>query len=289
VKTPVNFAVPRGACDCHVHVFADADKFPFAPDRVYTPPEASVEDLRALQAALGFERLVIVTPSVYGLDNSCTLDAIRQLGNRARGVAVIDASTPGKVLDELAAGGFTGARLNLETVGQADPSAVKRLIAGVADAVRQRKWHLQFNTRMSVIDALKDDLAGLGVPIVFDHFGRAQSALGTGQPGFAAMLDLVRAGDAYVKISAAYRSSHKAPDFADVAPIAQAIVAANPDRVVWGTNWPHPGRGTSPTAIAPPYPADDGRMLNLLAQWLPDPAIRQKILVDNPARLYGFD
>jgi predicted TIM-barrel fold metal-dependent hydrolase len=289
VKTPVNFAVPRGACDCHVHVFADADKFPFAPDRVYTPPEASVEDLRALQAALGFERLVIVTPSVYGLDNSCTLDAIRQLGNRARGVAVIDASTPGKVLDELAAGGFTGARLNLETVGQADPSAVKRLIAGVADAVRQRKWHLQFNTRMSVIDALKDDLAGLGIPIVFDHFGRAQSALGTGQPGFAAMLDLVRAGDAYVKISAAYRSSHKAPDFADVAPIAQAIVAANPDRVVWGTNWPHPGRGTSPTAIAPPYPADDGRMLNLLAQWLPDPAIRQKILVDNPARLYGFD
>jgi predicted TIM-barrel fold metal-dependent hydrolase len=289
VKTPVDVAVPRGACDCHVHVFADSNKFPFAADRVYTPPQASVDDLRALQAALGFERVVIVTPSVYGRDNSCTLDAIRQLGNRARGVAVIDRSTPAKVLDELAAGGFTGARLNLETVGQADPDPIKRLIDGVADAVRQRNWHLQFNTRMSVIGALKDDLASVGVPIVFDHFGRAQAALGTGQPGFGAMLDLVRAGHAYVKISAAYRSSHKAPDFPDVMPIAQAIVAANPDRVVWGTNWPHPGRGTSPTAIAPPYPADDGLMLNLLARWVPDAAVRKKILVDNPARLYGFE
>ena len=289
VKTPVDFEVPRGACDCHVHVFGDPKTFPFAPERVYTPPEASVDDLRALQAALGFERVVIVTPSVYGLDNSCTADGIRQLGERARGVAVIDQTTPADVLDELAAAGFKGARLNLETVGQADPDAIKRLIDSVADAVRRRNWHLQFNTRMSVIAAVKDKLAGLGIPIVFDHFGRAQAALGTGQPGFEAMLELVNAGHAYVKISAAYRSSQKAPDFADVTPIAQAIVAANPDRVVWGTNWPHPGRGTSPTAIAPPYPADDGLMLNLLARWVPDPAIRKKILVDNPARLYGFE
>jgi predicted TIM-barrel fold metal-dependent hydrolase len=289
VKTAVDYEVPRGACDCHVHVFGDASKFPFAADRVYTPPTASVEDLRALQAALHLQRVVIVTPSVYGLDNACTLDAIRQLGSRARGVAVIDASTPAAALDEMAAGGFKGARLNLETVGQADPGAIKRLIDGVADAVRSRQWHLQFNTRMSVIDALKDHLAAVGVPVVFDHFGRAQAALGTSQPGFAAMLDLVKAGHAYVKISAAYRSSQKAPDFPDVAPIARAIVAANPDRVVWGSNWPHPGRGTSPTAIAPPHPADDGLMLNLLARWVPDPAIRKKILVDNPARLYGFE
>jgi len=288
VKTPVDFDVPRGACDCHVHVFGDPNEFPFAPDRVYTPPAASVDDLRALQAALGFERVVIVTPSVYGLDNSCTRDAILKLGERARGVAVIDQSTPVGVLDELAASGFRGARLNLETVGQADPDAIKRLIAGVAEKVRARRWHLQFNTRMSVVAALKDELAALGIPIVFDHFGRAQARLGTAQPGFAAMLELVHAGHAYVKISAAYRSSQKAPGFPDVAPIAQAIVAANPDRVVWGTNWPHPGRGTSPSAIAPPYPADDGLMLNLLARWLPDAAIRKKILVDNPARLYGF-
>jgi predicted TIM-barrel fold metal-dependent hydrolase len=288
VKTPVDYEVPRGACDCHVHVFGDAKQFPFAAGRVYTPPEASIADLLALQAALHLDRVVIVTPSVYGLDNSCTLDAIRRLGARARGVAVIDASTSAATLDELAAGGFKGARLNLETVGQADPGAIKELIAGVADAVRKRQWHLQFNTRMAVIAALKDDLAALGITLVFDHFGRAQAALGTGQPGFGAMLDLVRAGHAYVKISAPYRSSKQPPDFSDVAPIAQAIVAANPDRVVWGSNWPHPGRGTSPTAIAPPHPADDGLMLNLLARWVPDPAVRKKILVDNPARLYGF-
>jgi len=288
VKTPVGFAVPPGACDCHVHVFSDPRKFPFAPERVYTPPQASVDHLSALQTALGFERVVIVTPSVYGLDNACTLDGIRQLGDRARGVAVIDRSTPAGVLDELASGGFKGARLNLETVGQANPDAIRRLISSVADAVRQRNWHLQFNTRMSVIEAIKDDLAGLGIPIVFDHFGRAQAALGSSQPGFGALLELVKAGQAYVKISAAYRSSQKTPDFPDVTPIAQAIVAANPDRVVWGTNWPHPGRGTSATAIAPPYPADDGLMLNLLARWVPDAAIRKKILVDNPARLYGF-
>jgi predicted TIM-barrel fold metal-dependent hydrolase len=289
VKTPVDYEVPRGACDCHVHVFGDPKQFPFAAHRVYTPPEASIADLLALQAALHLDRVVIVTPSVYGLDNSCTLDAVRRLDGRARGVAVIDASTPAATLDELAANGFKGARLNLETVGQADPGAIKELIASVAAAVRQRQWHLQFNTRMAVIAALKDDLAALGITLVFDHFGRAQAALGTGQPGFGAMLDLVKAGHAYVKISAPYRSSQKPPDFPDVTPIAQAIVAANPDRVVWGSNWPHPGRGTSPTAIAPPYPADDGLMLNLLPRWVPDPAIRKKILVDNPARLYGFD
>jgi predicted TIM-barrel fold metal-dependent hydrolase len=289
VKTPVDYQVPRGASDCHVHVFGDPKRFPFAAHRVYTPPEASIADLLALQAALHLDRVVIVTPSVYGLDNSCTLDAIRRLGGRARGVAVIDASTSAATLDEMAANGFKGARLNLETVGQADPGAIKELIASVAAAVRQRQWHLQFNTRMAVIAALKDGLAALGVTVVFDHFGRAQAAQGTGQPGFGAMLDLLRAGHAYVKISAPYRSSQKPPDFPDVTPIARAIVAANPDRVVWGSNWPHPGRGTSPTAIAPPYPADDGLMLNLLARWVPDPAVRKKILVDNPARLYGFD
>src|SRR5262249_58362935 len=154
-------------------------------------PAAAVDDLRALQTSLGFGRVVIVTPSVYGLDNSCTADGIHQLGDRARGVAVIDQTTPANVLDELAAAGFRGARLNLETVGQADPDAIKRLIDSVADAVRKRNWHLQFNTRMSVVEAIEEKLAGLGVPIVFDHFGRAQSALGTAQPGFAAMLDLV--------------------------------------------------------------------------------------------------
>jgi predicted TIM-barrel fold metal-dependent hydrolase len=288
VKTAVDFDIPRGACDCHVHIF-DPAGFAYASNRVYTPPEASIADLRALQAALHFDRVVIVTPSVYGTDNSCTLDAIRQLGTGARGIAVIDSSTTAAALAQMAATGVRGVRLNLETVGEFDPGAAKRLLAAAAEQIRGRNWHIQLNTRLSVIAALSDDLAALAFPVVFDHFGGAKAALGTRQPGFDAMLGLVKSGRAYVKISAPYRASGKAPDFPDAAPLAQALVAGNPDRIIWGSNWPHPGRGATPTAIAPPYPNDDGAVLNRLPSWVPDAAIRKKILVGNPAALYGFE
>ena len=289
VKTAVGFDVPRGACDCHVHVFGDARQFPFAAERSYTPPEASVQDLRDLQAALRFDRVVIVQPSVYGTDNSCTLDGIRQLGARARGVAVIGPSTSASAIDEMAANGIRGVRLNLETAGQFDPASAKRLLVSVAEQTRRHNWHIQFYTRLSVIAALKDDIAALPFPVVFDHFGGAKAALGTAQPGFDAMLDLVKSGRACVKISGACRASEKSPDFLDATPLARAIVAANPDRVLWGTDWPHPGRGRTATDIAPPHVVDDGLLLNQLAAWVPDAPTRKKILVDNPARLYGFE
>jgi predicted TIM-barrel fold metal-dependent hydrolase len=288
VKTPVNFDVPRGACDCHVHIF-DPVHFPYFSGRLYSPPEALIDDLRALQSALHFDRVVIVTPSVYGVDNSCTVNAVRQLGTRARGVAVIDKSISAAALDEMAAAGVRGVRLNLETAGESDPAAAKRILAATAEQLAGRNWHIQFNTRLSVITALKSDIMALPMPVIFDHFGGAKAAPGPSQPGFADLLDLVKSGHAYVKISAAYRTSDKTPDFPDTAPLAQALVAANPDRVVWGSNWPHPGRGPSPTALAPPYPNDDGRVLNLLPTWVADAAVRKKILVDNPARLYGFE
>jgi predicted TIM-barrel fold metal-dependent hydrolase len=287
VKTPVGFDVPRGACDCHVHVF-DPAHFPYFGERVYTPPEATVADLRDLQTGLRFDRVVIVQPSVYGTDNSCTLDGVRQLGGRARAVAVIDSTTPQAALDAMAAAGVRGVRLNVQTAGENDPVVVRRLLNATAEQLRGRNWHIQFNTNLAVIAALQSDLAALPFPVVFDHFGRAKATAGVQQPGFDALLALLKAGRAYVKISAAYRISEQKPDYADATPIAQAIVAANPDRVVWGSNWPHPGRGTSRTAIAPPYPSDDGMLLNQLPKWVPDPAIRRKILVDNPARLYGF-
>jgi len=288
VRTPVDFDVPRGSCDCHVHIF-DPAGFPYAAERVYTPPPASIQDLRDLQAALRFERVVIVTPSVYGTDNSCTLDAIKKLGARARGVAVIGPSTTAAALDEMAAGGVHGVRLNVETAGESDPAAVKRQLDAVAEQLRGRNWHIQLNTNLGVIAALADHIATLPFPIVLDHFARAKAARGPSQPGFDAMLGLVKSGKAYVKISAAYRTSDRSPDFPDAGPLAQAIVAANPDRVVWGSNWPHPGRGRTATDIAPPYPNDDGLLLNQLPKWVPDAAIRRKILVDNPARLYGFE
>jgi predicted TIM-barrel fold metal-dependent hydrolase len=288
VKTPVNFDVPRDACDCHVHIF-DPAHFPYFSGRLYSPPEALIDDLRGLQSALHFDRVVIVTPSVYGVDNSCTLTAVHELGARARGVAVIDSSFSAAALDQMAAAGVRGVRLNLETAGESDPAAAKRILADTAKQLAGRNWHIQINTRLSVVSGLKSDIMALPMPVIFDHFGGAKAAPGPGQAGFGDLVDLVKSGHAYVKISAAYRTSDKTPDFPDTAPLAQALVAANPDRVVWGSNWPHPGRGPTPTALAPPYPNDDGRVLNLLPTWVPDAAARKKILVDNPARLYGFD
>jgi len=288
VRTAVAFDVPGGACDCHVHVF-DPARFPYAAERVYTPPEASIADLRDLQAALRLERVVIVQPSVYGTDNSCTLDAIRALGPRARGVAVIGPATPAADLDAMAKSGIKGVRLNFETAGETDPAAIKHHLAAVSEQIHSRNWHVQLNTSLAVVAALKDELAALPFPVVLDHFARAKAALGPSQPGFAAMLELVRSGRVYVKISAAYRTSDKAPDFPDAISLAQALVAANPERIVWGSNWPHPGRGATRTDIAPPYPNDDGLLLNQLPKWVPEAAARKRILVDNPARLYGFD
>jgi predicted TIM-barrel fold metal-dependent hydrolase len=289
VKTPVDFEVPRGACDCHVHVF-DPARFAYDAHRVYTPPEATAADLLGLQSALRFDRVVIVQPSVYGTDMAATLDGMKKLGaQRARGVAVIDADTPKAALDAMHAAGVRGVRLNLETVGESDPQAVKRALATTAEQLRGRGWHIQFNTNLAMVAAIRDELAALPMPVVLDHFARAKASLGPSQAGFDALLALVKAGRAYVKISAAYRISDQKPDFPDAAAIAQAIVAANPDRVVWGSNWPHPGRGKTRTDTAPPYPSDDGMLLNQLPKWVPDAATRRKILVENPARLYGFE
>lgn len=292
VHTPVNFDVPPGACDCHVHVFPDPAQFPFWSGRVYTPPVATAEDLLALQKALHLDRVVIVTPSVYGTDNRATLDGIKQLGARARGVAVIGPETKPADLDALAAGGIRGVRVNLEQGGVSDPAAAGKLLDAAVAQISGRPWHLQIYARLSVVAGVQDRLASVPVPLVFDHFAGAQAALGVNQPGFGAVIDLVRAGKAYVKISGAYRASKEAPNYPDVAPLARALIGANADRIVWGTDWPHPDPakvpGRQPTDIAPPIPVDDGRVFNLLAEWAPDPAVRKKILVDNPARLYGF-
>lgn len=288
VRTRVDFEIPRGACDCHVHVF-DPAHFLYDSGRIYTPPEASIDDLRSLQTALHFDRAVIVAPSVYGTDNSCTIDAVRRLGERGRGVVVIDKSVTPAELDDMAAAGVCGVRVNLETTEDTDAASARRTLKTTVEQLYGRDWHIQFDTRLTVIAALKDQFAALPFPVVFSHFGRARAALGPHQPGFDDLLDLMKSGRAYVKISAPYRTSEKSPDFPDMAPLARRLVAANPDRVLWGSNWPHPGRGATPSSMAQPYPNDDGRVLNLLRTWVPDAAIRKKILVDNPARLYRFE
>jgi predicted TIM-barrel fold metal-dependent hydrolase len=290
-STPVNFDVPEGACDCHVHVFQDPNKFPMLPTRPYTPELVSVDELRSLHRALHIERVVVVQTTVYGTDNSNTLDAMKQLGSRARGVVVIDEKTPNSALDEMERAGVRGIRINLETAGQTDPAIARQRFQAAVERVKGRKLHIQIYARLSVIMGIKDQVESAPVPVVFDHFGGTQAALGVDQPGFRNLLDLVKSGKAYVKISAPYRSSTLAPDYPDVAPIAQALIAANPQRILWASDWPHPGTPESSrknTEITPFFQIDDGRILNLLPLWAPDAAIRKMILVENPAKLYGF-
>jgi predicted TIM-barrel fold metal-dependent hydrolase len=290
--TPVDFEVPAGACDCHTHIHGDPEKFPFFPGRAYTPGMALPEEMAALHKALHIQRVVIVTPSVYGTDNSATLYGMNARGSGARGVAVVDDKTPESELDAMALAGVRGIRLNLATAGISDPSLVRQRFQTAAERAKRRNWHVQVFTNLAIISAIKDLVAASPVPVVFDHFGGAKAELGPQQPGFPELAELVRSGKAYVKISGAYRASKLAPDYPDVVPLAKVLIAANPDRVVWGTDWPHPNGvtppGRKPTDVTPLLQIDDGRLLNQLAVWAPDPEIREKILVNNPTRLYAF-
>ena len=291
-KTPVNFDVPPGACDCHVHVFGDPKKYPFFAGRTYSPETASADELKALLSALRLERVVIVQPSVYGTDNSCTLDGLQALGGRARGVAVIDDKTTDAQLDAMGKAGIRGIRLNLATAGINDPSVARQRFENAVARARNRGWHIQFNTLPPVIEALSPQLLASPVPIVIDHFGGATASAGLTQPGFGALVNLVKSGKAYVKISGSADLVSTQADLADVTPFARALVEANPQRILWGTNWPHPGSnpvpGRKPTDLAPHVQTDDGKVLNLLPVWVPDAATRRLILSENPARLYGF-
>ena len=289
-ETAVNFDVPAGACDCHTHIHGDPETFPYFSGRVYTPETALPGEMAALHEALHMQRVVIVTPSVYGTDNSATLYGMKARGRDARGVAVIDEKTPESALDAMHAAGIRGIRLNLATSGVTDPSVGRKRFEAAVERAHKRKWHVQMYTNLAVISSIKDLVLAAPVPAVFDHFGGAQAALGTGQPGFADLVELVRSGKAYVKISGAYRASKSSPDYPDAAPLAKALISANADRIVWGTDWPHPNSssGNPATQVTPLFRIDDGRLLNQLAVWAPDAATRKKILVDNPARLYGF-
>jgi predicted TIM-barrel fold metal-dependent hydrolase len=289
-ETPVNFQVPPGACDCHTHIHGDPAEFPYFAGRVYTPEMALPEEMTMLHKALHLQRVVIVTPSVYGTDNSATLYGMKARGPNARGVAVIDEKTSEHDLDTMGKVGIRGIRLNLATSGQNDPSLARKRFQDAVERVKPRRWHVQMYTNLAVISSIREQVLASPVPVVFDHFGGAQGALGPMQPGFDDLLALVRSGHAYVKISGAYRASKQAPDYPDAAPLAQLLIAANPERIVWGTDWPHPNSasGRPAQAVTPLFQIDDGRLLNQLPVWAPDAAVRRKILVDNPARLYGF-
>jgi predicted TIM-barrel fold metal-dependent hydrolase len=286
--TAPRFAVPKGACDCHVHIFGPDREFPFSRKRLYTPGPASIDDLLALHRTLHVDRVVVVHPSPYGTNNRCTIDAVRKLGAGARGVAVIDDATTDTMLNDMHDAGIRGVRVNLESYGESDPAIAGRHLQHAAGRVARLGWHVQTYTNLAVLAALHDTILQLPTTLVIDHFGRPKASLGTAQPGFAEILALLRSGKVYVKISAPYRISQQ-PDYSDAVPVARAMIAANPDRVVWGTDWPHPGAAErNPAVIEPFRPEDDGHALNRLADGTQSAAELKKILVDNPARLYQY-
>lgn len=274
-------AVPAKSCDTHAHVFDRHEDYPFTANRTYTPPEASLEQYLELHRVLGIERGVLVQPSVYGTDNSLHLHALRQLreqGYDYRGVCVVAPDVTAAELQELHEAGFRGVRMNLLFRGGLQWEDV----LGLADRIAALGWHLQFLVNVSDCDDIMDRVADLPVPVVFDHMGHMPAARGANELGFRKLLGLLADNKAWVKLSGSYRVTMQDEyPYPDVAEIARALVAANPDRCIWGSDWPHPH--------FPGRMPDDTDLLDDLSLWVPDEEIRERILVSNPSRLYGFD
>ena len=274
-----SFALPPGACDSHCHVFGPGDVFPYHPKRSYTPPDAPREALARLHGVLGLDRAVIVQATCHGDDNRAMLDAIARSEGRYRGVAMIGETIPDAGLEALHRGGVRGVRMSFarHLSGPPDFSRVER----VARRIAPLGWHLVLYLEAEDVVENARALGRLGVPVVIDHMARVRVAEGLDQPAFRQLLDFLRDADFWVKISCAERLSAAGPPFADVVPFAAALIDAAPDRVLWGTDWPHPNiEGRMP---------NDGELTELLSAYAPDAALRRMILVDNPARLYGFD
>lgn len=279
---------PQESCDCHVHVIGPKPRFPLPANRRYTPMDAPVGDLAAMLDRLGLARVVIVQPSFYGTDNSCMLDAMAQLKN-ARGVAVLPAQIPPAELDALHAQGIRGLRVNIASTGNPPIEAIKAQITAAARLCEPHGWHVQMFVDAVAIEALAPLLQSLPVDSVFDHFGLL--APGNVNSALRTLQSLLERGKTWVKISGAYRIAED-PNDARIDPLARALCAANPDRIVWGSDWPHTPRhdlhkGGSEVEL-PFQRIDTLGLLNLLPRWLQDDALVARVLVSNPAKLYGF-
>ena len=276
-------APPPKACDTHAHVFGPASRFPYADDRSYTPPDAPLAKYLGMLATLGLARGVLVQGSAHGRDNAAMLDALARHPERLRGVAVADADTPAAELRRWAALGVRGLRFNhffrggaLHYRGGVPLSAARAL----APLMAELGWHLQLWIDVKDLPDTIPVLTSLGLPVVIDHMGRTDARAGTSSPGFQSLLRLLGDGGCWVKLSGAHRLSTQAPDYAEVRPFHEALLCANPEHLMWGTDWPHPRiEGDMP---------DAGRLLDLFHHWTPDQETRRRILAANPARFYGF-
>ena len=277
VIKPPRERAPAGAIDCHAHVFAAPDAHYLSPNRAYTPPEATLASYQAMLASLGIQRGVIVQPSLYGTVNDCSREAVEAMGDNGRGVAVIDQNVAEAELQRLHQAGFRGTRFNFVTDGGID----LRELEAVAERIKDLGWHIQcFIDRHTLLELLPR-LKTLEVDLVFDHLGQPDPQGGIDQPSFRALRDMLAGGRAWTKISGAYRVDHAGAPWPIADQFAECLVREAPDRLLWGSDWPHPHIDPSPMP-------NDGDLFNRLLALTPDEAVRKKILVDNPSRLYDF-
>ncbi|MCE9638714.1 MAG: amidohydrolase family protein [Betaproteobacteria bacterium] len=270
-----SIAVPPGACDCHAHIFGDPARYPYKTVRRYTPSAASVDDYRHMLKVLGIERAVIVQTGIFH-GNDVTYDVLQESNGKWRGIALLDGGVTTQEIARLNDAGFRGVRLNPRNV-KADDLKDMEIIA---QKIAPFGWHLQFHLDARDLVTLADRLRRLPVEIVVDHLGHMPVDAGVDHPGFHELLAMLHEGRCWVKLSSPNRFGDPRPPYPSVLPYARALVEAAPDRCVWATDWPH-------SRFAGFMP-NDGDLLDLLATWVPDAGVRKKILVDNPARLYGF-
>ena len=273
---PTRFRPPPRACDSHAHVIGSPERYPFTTERSYTPPPAPEEAYLAMHDALGIERGVLVQVSVHGTDNRLLIETLRRHPQRLRGIAVVRPDIDEAQLDFLDAAGVRGVRCNELFGGGIGPEAMETL----AKRIARRGWHLQLLIDGRRLPSISKRLAHLPVPFVIDHMGYIPTAAGLNDPGFRELRTLLKEADCWVKISGANRISSEPIPYRDTIPFARALVETRPERLVWGSDWPH-------VAIKGPM-ANDGVLFDLFAEWVPDEAKRKQILVDNPAALYGF-
>ena len=274
--SPRAFVPPPGACDAHCHIFGPAARFPYAPDRAYTPPDSGIDDFERLQKRLGLSNAVFVQASCHGTDNSAMLDALVRGAGRYAGVAMIDESFTDDAIVELHDAGVRATRFNFvaHLGGAPAPDVFWRIVHRVAE----HGWHIVLHFDAKDLPGYGELLDRMPVPYVIDHMARVVAPDGVAQAPFQALLKRMADERCWVKISGAERlTAGGAPPYDDVVPYAQALIEAAPDRVLWGTDWPHPNVRHMP---------DDGDLVDLLAAFAPDPALRRQILVDNPRTLY---
>lgn len=279
--TKAAFAIPAGAIDCHAHIFGPANAYPYSTARGYTPPDASLESFLQLHQALGgIERAVLTQPSVYGVDNSCMMDAVERMDGRFRAVVAVDDTVSDSQLEQFHSCGARGARVNLVDKG-GNPFKNSRALQRFTERIHHLGWHLEVLIKVHEFDDLYATMNAMAVDVCFGHLGYMKTDHPVENPGFQALLKLLRDGRSWVKLSGSYRiTTSPTTPYDDVAPYAKALIAANEDRILWGSDWPHPVfTGNMP---------NDGALLDQLAEWAPTDAQRRKILVDNPQLLYGF-